>query len=54
MLIARCVPKTEPRMIATIDRIVNKQIGIANLFLRYHPPLINVMESFINNTVRRM
>ncbi len=26
-------PKTEPRMIATIDRITNEQIGMANLFL---------------------
>ncbi len=29
------VPKTEPRMIAPINRTVNKQIGMANLFLRY-------------------
>ena len=29
------IPKTEPMMIAPIDRIIVKQIRIMNLFLRY-------------------
>jgi hypothetical protein len=38
------VPKTEPRMIAAISKILNKQIGMANLFLRYQGRLVNVMK----------
>jgi hypothetical protein len=34
-LILVLVPKTEPRMIAPMNRIVNAQIGMANLFFRY-------------------
>jgi hypothetical protein len=29
------VPKTEPSVIAVMERIANKHIGIMNLFLRY-------------------
>jgi hypothetical protein len=34
-LVLDLVPKTEPRMIAPMNRAVNKQIGIINLFLQY-------------------
>jgi hypothetical protein len=47
------VPKTDPRIIAAIDRIVIPQIGMANLFLRYHGRLLNAMKSLIKNTVRK-
>jgi hypothetical protein len=39
------VPKTEPRMIAATSKILNKQIGMANLFLRYQGRLVNVMKN---------
>jgi hypothetical protein len=48
------VPKMEPTMTAAIIRIVNKQSGMANLFLRYQGRLINVMNNFIKNTVRKI
>jgi hypothetical protein len=34
-LVLDLVPKTEPRMIAAMNRVANKQIGMVNLFLRY-------------------
>jgi hypothetical protein len=47
------VPKIEPRMIAATDRKVAKQIGMANLFLRYQERLLNMMKSLIKNTGRK-
>jgi hypothetical protein len=47
------VPKTELRMIAAMIRIVEKQIGIVNLFLRYQGRLGNVMNVSIKNTIRK-
>jgi len=34
-------------MIAAIDRIVNKQIGMMNLFMQYQGRLVNIMKSAI-------
>ncbi len=34
-LVLDLVPKTEPRMIAAMNRVANKQIGMVNLFLLY-------------------
>ena len=43
-LLPNLVPKTEPTMLATMSRVVNKQIGMINLFLRYQERLLSVME----------
>jgi len=48
------VPKIDPRIIAAIERIIAKQIGMANFFLRYHGSLLNAMKSVIKNTVRNI
>jgi hypothetical protein len=48
------VPKIEPRTIAPMNRVVNKPIGMANVFLRYQIRLVNEMKSFIKNTVRKI
>jgi hypothetical protein len=53
-LLLDLVPKTEPRMIPTIIRTVNKQIGMTNFFLRYQGRLVNVMQNLIKNTVRKI
>jgi hypothetical protein len=47
------VPKIEPRMTAAMTRIVDKQIGMVNLFLRYQGRLGNVMNVSIKNTIRK-
>jgi hypothetical protein len=47
------VPKTEPRMTAAMTRIVDKQIGMMNLFLRYQGRLEDVMKVSIKNTIRK-
>jgi hypothetical protein len=52
-LILVLVPKTEPRMTAAMTRIVDKQIGMVNLFLRYQERLGNGMKVFIKNTIRK-
>jgi hypothetical protein len=52
-LILVLVPKTEPRMTAAMIRIVDKQIGMVNLFLRYQERLGNVMNVSIKNTIRK-
>jgi hypothetical protein len=52
-LLLKLVPKTEPRMIAPMKRVVNKQIGMMNLFLRYQRRLVNIMKSLIKNTVKK-
>jgi hypothetical protein len=33
---SRLDPKTEPRMIPPMNRVIKEQIGMVNLFLRYH------------------
>jgi hypothetical protein len=43
------VPKIEPIMITAITRIVNKQIGMMNLFVRYQGRLVNIIKSAIKN-----
>ncbi len=53
-LLLDLVPKTAPRMIPTIIRAVNKQIGMTNFFLRYQGRLVNVMQNLIKNTVRKI
>jgi hypothetical protein len=47
------VPKIEPIMITAITRVVNKQIGMMNLFVRYQGRLVNVMKNVIKNTIRK-
>ncbi len=51
-LLLDLVPKTEPRMIAPMKRVVNKQIGMMNLFLRYQGRLVNIMKSLIKSTAK--
>jgi len=50
-LVLDLVPKTEPIMIAPMNRAVNKQIGMINLFLKYQC-LVNVTKITIKYTVR--
>jgi hypothetical protein len=47
------VPNTGPRMIAAMARIINMQIGMVNLFLRYQGRLENVMKVSLQNTTRK-
>jgi hypothetical protein len=53
-LILDLVPKTEPRMIAPMIRVVNKHIGMTTLFLPYQGRLVNIMENPIKDTVRKI
>jgi hypothetical protein len=53
VLLLVLVPKTEPRMTAAKTRIVDKQIGMMNLFLRYQGRLGNVTKVSIKITIRK-
>ena len=54
IILANLLPKTESIIVPMMSRVASKHIGMANLFLRYQERLINITESVMKTTVKKI